>query len=121
MIHVLSILGDAFWIMALALMCSLSWSSGKKIPSGISVPVAWKGAVVTVRTNRFWALWLVPILAIAAGVWLKFESRAPGLQLDGALIALGVRLTLAPLAAVLHLSQVRRALATLDAEGQLKG
>ena len=121
MIHVLSILGDAFWIMALALICSLSWSAWKKIPAGTTVPVAWKGAVATTRTHRFPALWLVPILAIAAGVWLKFESRAPGLELDGALIALGVRLTLAPLAAVLHLSQVRRALVSLDAEGQLKG
>ena len=121
MIHILSILGDAFWIMALALMCSLSWSSWKKIQPGVKVPVAWKGAVVATRVDRFSALWVVPILAIAAGVWLKFESRAPGLELDGALIALGVRLTVAPLLAVLHLSQVRRALATLDAEGQLKG
>lgn len=121
MIHALSIIGDAFWIMGLALMCSLSWSAWKKIPRGTRVPVAWKGAVVATRVGRFPALWVVPIAAIAAGVWLKFESRAPGLELDGALIALGVRLTLAPLAAVLHLSQVRRALATLDAEGQLKG
>jgi len=120
-IHFLSILGDAFWIMALALMCSLSWSSGKKIPAGTKVPVAWKGAIATTRVDRFSALWVVPILAIAAGVWLKFESRAPGLDINGALIALGVRLTVAPLLAVLHLSQVRRALATLAAEGQLKG
>ena len=121
MIQTLSIVGDAFWILILAVMCSLSWNAWKKIPAGTKVPVAWKGAVVATRVDRFSALWVVPILAFAASAWLKFQSRAPGLELDGALITLGVRLTLAPLAAVLHLSQVRRALATLDAEGQLKG
>ncbi|MDO9222750.1 MAG: hypothetical protein Q7U20_03460 [Caulobacter sp.] len=121
MIQALSIVGDALWIMVLAVMCSLSWSSWKKIPVGTPVPVAWKDGVVTRRVHRLPALWLVPALAIALGVWLKFESRAPGLEAQGAMIALGVRVTLAPLAVLLHLSQVRRALAALDAEGQLKG
>jgi len=120
MIHALSIVGDAFWIMCLALMCALSWGAWKRIGPATPVPVAWKDGVATTRAHRLPALWLVPALAIAAGVWLKFESRAPGLALDGAIIALGVRVTLAPLAAVLHLSQVRRALVTLEAEGQLK-
>jgi hypothetical protein len=54
------------------------------------------------------------------GLWLKFESRAPDLDLQGGVIVLGVRLTLAPLAALLHISQLRRGLATLESEGQLK-
>lgn len=120
MIHVLSIVGDVFWILALALMCSLSWSVWKRVGPETRVPVAWKGAEVSLRVHRLAALWLLPTLAFAVGVWLKFESRAGGLDLEGALIALGVRVTLAPLLAVLHLSQVRRALATLEAEGQLK-
>ena len=120
MIHTLSIIGDAFWIMGLALMCSLSWSAWKRVPAGTQVPVAWKGGAATTRVHRLAALWLVPALAIAAGIWLKFESRAPGLDAQGALIALGVRLTLALLMAVLHMSQIRRALLTIEAEGQLK-
>ncbi|MFZ5668179.1 MAG: hypothetical protein ACOY4K_01665 [Pseudomonadota bacterium] len=120
MIHVLSIVGDAFWILALALMSSLSWSAWKRIPADVPVPVVWRGAAVAVRAHRLAALWLVPALAFAAGVWLKFESRAPGLDLGGALIALGVRVTLAPLLALLHLSNVRRGLQVLGAEGQLK-
>ena len=120
MIQTLSIVGDVFWILCLALMSSLSWSAWKRVASDTQVPVAWKGETASVRAHRLPALWLVPALAFAAGVWLKFESRAPGIDLDDALIALGVRLTLAPLLAVLHMSQVRRALATLDAEGQLK-
>jgi hypothetical protein len=119
-IHALSIAGDVFWILALAVMSSLSWGAWKRIGPGTPAPVAWKGDVVAIRAHRLPALWLVPALAFAAGAWLKFESRAPGLGLDGALIVLGVRVTLAPLVAVLHLGQVRRALRTLEAEGELK-
>lgn len=120
MIQTLSIVGDVFWILCLALMSGLSWSAWKRIAADTRVPVAWKGDTPSVRAHRLPALWLVPVLAFAVGAWLKFESRAPGIGLDEALIALGVRLTLAPLAAVLHMSQVRRALLALDAAGQLK-
>ncbi|MDP1630049.1 MAG: hypothetical protein Q8L66_01355 [Caulobacter sp.] len=120
MIHALSIVGDVFWILALALMASLSWGAGKRIASTTPVPVVWRGGVAGVRVHKLAALWLVPVLVFAAGIWLKFESRAPGLDLAGAFVALGVRASLAPLAAILHMGQVRRALQTLDADGQLK-
>lgn len=119
MIHTLSIIGDVFWILCLALMSALSWSAWKRIAAQTPVPIIWKGDVVTVRAHRLPALWLVPVLAFAAGVWLKFESRAPGISLDDALIAMGVRLTVAPLVAVLHMNQVRRAMITLEDEGAL--
>ncbi len=119
MIQTLSFIGDAFWILGLALVSALSWGAWKRIPVGTKVPVAWKGEVVSVRAHRLPALWLVPVLAFALGVWLKFESRAPGIDFNGALIALGVRATLAPLIAILHMSQVRRALLALEDEGAL--
>ncbi|MBI5939049.1 MAG: hypothetical protein HY859_01350 [Caulobacterales bacterium] len=120
MIQALSITGDVFWILCLALMSSLSWNAWKRIAPDTQVPVAWKGEAPSARAHRLPALWLVPVLAFALGAWLKFESRAPGIGIDEALITLGVRLTLAPLVAVLHMSQVRRALATLEAEGNLR-
>lgn len=119
MVHGLSYAGDVFWILGLALVSALSWGAWKRIPAEAKVPVAWKGDTPTARAHRLPALWLVPVLAFAIGVWLKFESRAPGIDLNGALIALGVRATLAPLIAVLHMGQIRRALATLEAEGAL--
>jgi len=119
MIQTLSFIGDAFWILGLALISALSWGAWKRIPAGTTVPVAWKGEAVTARAHRLPALWLVPVLAFALGVWLKFESRAPGIDLNGALIALGVRMTLAPLIAILHMSQIRRALVALEDEGAL--
>ena len=120
MIQTLSFVGDAFWILGLALISALSWGAWKRIGPQTRVPVAWKGEVVSARAHRLPALWLVPVLAFILGVWLKFESRAPGIDLNGALIALGVRATLAPLIAVLHMSQIRRALVVLEGEGQLK-
>ncbi|MDO9224240.1 MAG: hypothetical protein Q7U20_11080 [Caulobacter sp.] len=120
MIQTLSIIGDVFWILCLALMSSMSWGAWKRIAPATQVPVAWKGETPSARAHRLPALWLVPVLAFAVGAWLKLESRAPDIALDEALIVLGVRLTLAPLAAVLHMSQIRRALATLEAEGNLR-
>ena len=119
MIHALSIVGDVFWILALALMASMSWASRKRIPDGVSVPVAWRGDEVRLRAPKWAALWVVLAIAIAVGAWLKIESRGVNLNLDGALIWLGVRVTLAPLFATLHLTQVRKGLETLDREGRL--
>ncbi len=119
MIQGISIAGDVFWILCLALMTSMSWATRKRIPNGLSVPVAWRGETVIVRAPKWAALWLVIVIAFAIGAWLKIESRAPDLTLNGALIWLGVRLTLAPLFATLHLTQVRKGLETLDREDRL--
>ena len=119
MIQGLSIAGDVFWILALAIMSSMSWAAQKRIPKGASVPVAWRDEAVLVRAPKWAALWLLIVVAFAVGGWMKIESRAPDLGLNGAWIWLGVRLTLAPLLATLHLTQVRRGLETLDGEGRL--
>jgi hypothetical protein len=119
MIHALSIAGDVFWILALGIMASMSWAAQKKIPPGLSIPVAWRGETVLVRAPKVLALWLILAVCFLLGAWLKFESRAPDLTSNGAIIWLGVRVTLAPLLAVLHLSQVRKALETLEREGAL--
>jgi len=119
-IHALSIAGDVFWILGLALMASMSWASWKRIAPGVPVPVVWGGGRPLWRVHRLPALWLVPTLAFAAGIWLKFESRASDLDLTAALVVLGVRAAIAPMVAMLHLAQVRRALETLAGEGQLR-
>lgn len=120
MVHALSILGDVFWILGLALMCAMSWSAWKRIPGDVSVPVLWRDGAPTWRTHRLPALWLLPTLLFAAGVWLKFESRAGDLDLMAALVVLGARATIAPMVAIWHLARVRRAMETLAGEGQLR-
>ena len=119
MIQGLSIAGDVFWILALAIMFSMSWAAQKRIPAGLSVPVAFREGEVTLRAPKWAALWAVPGLAFALGGWLKFESYAGDLTLNEAWIWLGVRLTVAPLLATLHLSQVRKGLEALDREDRL--
>ena len=119
MVHALSIAGDVFWILALALIASFTLAAWKRIPGDAKVPVLWKGLTATARAPRAVALLTLPILAFAVGVWLKLESRGVGLDLTGAIIGLLVRVTLAPLFALLHIGRVHKALASLDAEDAL--
>lgn len=119
MIQGITIAGDVFWILSLAIMSSMSWAAWKRIPKGTSVPVAWRGDTVLVRAPKAAALWLLIVIAVVIGGWMQIQSRDPGLSLNGAWIWLGVRLTLAPLLATLHLGQVRKGLETLDGEGRL--
>ncbi|MBI1404918.1 MAG: hypothetical protein GC145_02180 [Caulobacter sp.] len=119
MIQALSIAGDVFWIFALGIMASMSWAAWKRIPAGTSVPVVWRGGTVSLRAPKLAALWGVVIASFLLGGWFKIESRSLDLTLSGAVVLLGVRVTLAPLLAVLHMTQVRKALETLDREGAL--
>lgn len=119
MINALSIAGDVFWILALAIMASMSLAAHNRLPAGLSIPVAWRGEMVLVRAPKLAALWLVLALAFAVGAWLKIESRGLDLTLTGAVIWLGVRMTVAPLLAALHISQVRKGLETLEREGEI--
>jgi hypothetical protein len=115
----LSIAGDVFWILCLAVMSSLSWAAHRRIPAGTRVPVAWNGETVLVRAPKLAALWLIIGLGFAIGAWLKIESRHPDITTAGAIIWLGVRATVAPLLTVLHMTQVRKGLESLEREGAL--
>ncbi|MDB5470895.1 MAG: hypothetical protein JWR84_2455 [Caulobacter sp.] len=119
MIQGISIAGDVFWIFSLAIIFSMSWAAQKRVPGDLSIPVVFRGDQVLVRAPKWVALWLVPAIAMAIGAWLKIESRGEDLSLNGAWIWLGVRVTLAPLVATLHLTQVRKGLETLDREDRL--
>ena len=119
MIRAISIGGDVLWILALALMAAFTLAAWKRIPAGAGVPVLWKAAVPLARAPRWAALLALPVVAFAIGAWLQVESREPGRDLTGALVVLGVRATLAPLFALLHLGRVQKALAIMDAEGAL--
>lgn len=119
MIRGLYIAGDVFWIVALALMASFTLAAWKRIPADAAVPVLWKGMVATLRLPRWAALLILPVVAFLIGVWLQVESRSPGLDLQGAVIGLGVRATLAPLLLVLHIGRVQKTMSILAAEGSL--
>jgi KUP system potassium uptake protein len=120
LIRAISIGGDALWILALAMMASFTLAAWKRIGADARVPVLWKAGAPLARAPRWAALLALPLLAFAIGAWLQVESRQPGRDLAGALVVLGVRATLAPLFALLHLGRVQKALAILEAEGALR-
>ena len=59
------------------------------------------------------------VLAFAIGAYMKVESLSLRLGTETILIVFLVRLTAAPLFAIIHLIQVRRGLISLAGEGQL--
>ncbi len=119
MLSILSFAGDAFQILGLALMSSLSLAAHRRIPAGTSTPVAFSGERVLARAPRLAALWLFPAVVLVFGLWSKAESLAPDLNTNGGIIWLCIRATVAPLAALAHMAQVRRALTALEREGAL--
>jgi hypothetical protein len=115
----LAIAGDVFWIVALALMASFTLAAWRRLSADAQVPVLWRGKAVVARLPRWAALTALPLAAFAIGVWLQIASRSPGLDLMGAVICLGVRVSLAPLFALLHMGRVQRALEIMADEGAL--
>jgi hypothetical protein len=119
--HVLSLIGDVFWIAALALMAGGARWAFSQIKPEARVPMSWsKGGEPRFRAPRAVALTALIIVAFAIGAYLKIASLSPSLGSDTVVIVFLVRLTAAPLFAVIQLIQVRRALVTLGGEGQLK-
>lgn len=120
MIHGLSIFGDVFWILALALMAGFSWTSAKRMPPAAQVPFMWdRQGHVARRLPKLWALWLLPAGAFVLSVALKLQSRKVGLDMEGAVMTLGVRAVLAALISLFHIMRVQRALGVMRDEGQL--
>jgi hypothetical protein len=119
--YTLSLIGDVFWIAALALMAgSARWAWGR-IKPGARVPMGWsKTGEPRLRASKLVALVGLVTVAFAIGAYLKIQSLSLLLGVDTLIIIFLVRLTAAPLFALIQLSQVRRAMATLAEEGQLK-
>jgi hypothetical protein len=115
----LAVIGDVLWLLALSIMggaSRMAWSRVKDV----LVPVLWSPSGKTVwRAPRAVALASTPTFAFLLSLWLLVESRQPQ-ETEWAIILLCVRATLAAIFAIVHLTQVRRALNQLAAEGQIK-
>jgi amino acid transporter len=116
---VLAVLGDILWLLALSIMGGASRLAWGKVRD-LLVPMVWSPSGKTLwRAPRAVALASVPAFAFLLSLWLLVESRRPT-DLNVGIILLCVRATLAAIFAVVHLTQVRRALNQLAAEGQIK-
>jgi amino acid transporter len=117
--NILGVIGDVLWLLALSIMAGASRMAWGKV-SDVLVPVLWGAAGKTLwRAPRAVALASLPTFAFLLSLWLLLESRQPQ-DTDWAIILLCVRAILAAIFAVIHLTQVRRALNQLAEEGQIK-
>ena len=99
---ILAYVGDAMWVLCLALMFSVSLRAWRQTAGQATLPF------LGGRMRRDVALWLLPVATFAVSLWLLLRAReAEG---DAALIVFGVRAASAPLLTLLHLRWVKAAL-----------
>ncbi|MBS0361883.1 MAG: hypothetical protein JSR98_10910 [Proteobacteria bacterium] len=119
LLTVLIYLGDAVWILALALMAGASRAAWNRMDADTKVPLQ-PGAPKGPRLSRNVALSAAPAMAFLASLFLVAGVRSLGLSPEEALILFGVRIVLAALATLAHLGWLRAVMAQLKAEGSLK-
>ena len=99
---ILAYLGDAMWVLCLAVMFSASLRAWRQTQGRATLPF------LGGQMRRDVALWLLPMATFAASLWLLLRARdAAG---DTALVVFGVRAASAPLLTLLHLRWVQAAL-----------
>ncbi|THD57894.1 hypothetical protein [Phenylobacterium sp.] len=113
--------GDALWIVALAIMAAASREAWKRMDADTRVPmVLRRDGSPAFRAMRDVALAAPPAVAFAVSLFLVAGVRNLAMDADEALILFGVRATLAALFALAHLRWLKAAMAQLEAEGALK-
>ena len=107
-------IGDALWVVALAIMFGASRQGWGRIPPGVRAPLM--GA----RVPRLIAVWSVPASAFLLSLWFAYAARTGPADGDAAFVLFGVRAVAASLLALLHLRWLGASLQALAREGQLK-
>ena len=106
--------GDALWVLALAIMFGASRQAWRRIPAGVRPPL------MGVRLPRLMAVWALPGAAFLLSLWFALSARTWSAQADTAFLVFGVRAVTASLLALLHLRWLEASLKALEREGQLK-
>jgi hypothetical protein len=98
----LTYLGDALWVVALAIMFGASRQAWSRTAPGerLKLPIG--------EIGRGLGLWALPGAAFAFSLWLALQARDQAG--DAAVIVFGVRATAASLLALLHLRWLAAAL-----------
>ena len=118
--HSLSLFGDILWIAALSVMAGYSRWAWSRIKPGARIPIQWRrDGSPSMRLGKALGLSGLVIIAFLVGAYLKVESLSSRLSMNTILIVFLVRLSAAPLFAVIHLIQVRRGMISLADEGRL--
>ncbi|WP_333587678.1 hypothetical protein [Phenylobacterium sp.] len=117
----LGIIGDALWIVALAMMAGASQRAWRRIEPGTRLPMQFaRDGRPVMRLPKAAALLLVPAIAFVTSLFLLAQNRAIPPGTPEALILFGVRATLAAAFALAHLRWLEAAMKQLAQEGALK-
>ncbi|MEW6018538.1 MAG: hypothetical protein AB1760_10750 [Pseudomonadota bacterium] len=117
----LGIIGDALWIVALAMMAGASQRAWRRIPAGTKLPMQFsRDGRPVLRLRRAIALLLTPTIAFIVSLFLLGQNRAIAPGTADALVLFGVRATLAAVFALAHLRWLDAAMKQLAEEGALK-
>ena len=120
-LSVLSILGDAVWIVAMAMIASATRAAWARLAPGARLPMRWRAdRQPTWRAGKPTALVITIGLPLAFGLVLSGLARSPELAPDERMVLFLLRLATAPLFILGHMLWMRAALRTLDSEGALK-
>ncbi len=117
-VSLLSVLGDALWIVAMAMIASGAQRFWRRLSADARVPMPW--GFSRLRGGRVAALVLAIGVPLLAGLALSAIARDPGLAPDRVLLAFLARAVTAPLFVLAHYAWIRAASQTLEAEGALK-
>jgi hypothetical protein len=112
--------GDALWVIAMAMMATVSRTGFRRIPPGEATPAPWNfSGGAGPRSSRALALLFTPTAALLTGLGLMLVAADHGADAEGVLV-FGARALLASLFALVHVTHVKGALAVLEAEGKLR-
>jgi len=117
----LSIVGDAVWIVAMALIASGSRTGWRRIPDDVRVPMQWRlDKTPTWRAAKRVAFGVTLAVPLVFGLILSAAARDVSLGADERLLNFLVRTATAPVFVLIHYAWLRAALKTLASEGALK-
>jgi hypothetical protein len=120
-ISLLSIVGDAMWILAMATIASGSQRFWKQLPADVRVPMQWSlKRAPAWRAGRPLAFGLAVGAPLVLGLALSAAVRDPSNTPSEVLLLFLMRAFTAPLCVLIHHGWIRAATATLEAEGALK-
>ena len=119
LLTVLIYLGDAVWILALALMAGASRAAWNRMDADTLVPLQ-PGAPRSPRLRRNIALSAAPATAFLPSLFLVAGVRSLGLTPEMALILFGVRIVQTTHTTHTLLGWLRAVLAQLKTEGALR-
>lgn len=117
--HVLSLAADGLWIIALAIMASITRTAWRRMTPETKVPLQFhKDGRPAWRMKRDLALVLPMAAAVLFGLALLWGHRSVT-DFTYDVIFFGLRATLAAMIALLHMQWLKQAVAALEAEGAL--